>query len=253
MALGTKPRWDKYDGYVGNFRGALGWDVDLDETNGEANKVLAVGTNSAGAIVRGSGQTGVNGLLIVAVGVDIHGNLLDGGINNMTGDPQDVGAHGEITNFQPYDDSDPGNVNAISSAAGTNYYGFPDGSVLAATGSGATYIGHTQEADRLIVDVSSHGPAGTVQDNVPKGVAATAGTTGTAVVSWFPVRGATGYKLKKSTDGSTFANGSPATAAAGATSSTQTGLSAGVTYFEVIATVGGVDSAVSQIVKCTVV
>jgi hypothetical protein len=107
MALGTKPRWDKYDGYVGNFRGALGWDVDLTEVTGEANKVLAVGQNGSGAIVKGGGQTGVNGLLIVAVGQDIHGNLLDGGINNMSGDPQDVGAHGEITNFHPYNAADP--------------------------------------------------------------------------------------------------------------------------------------------------
>lgn len=100
MALTTKPRWDKYDGYIGNFRGALAADVDLDT---EANRVLAVGLNSDGAIVVGSGQTGIKGLMIVAVGADIHGNLLDGGINNMAGDPQDVGKHGEITNFVPSD------------------------------------------------------------------------------------------------------------------------------------------------------
>lgn len=98
MALTTKPRWDKYDGYVGNFRAHLADDIDLDT---EANKVLAVGLNSNGAIVVGSGQTGIKGLMIVAVAADIHGNLLDGGINNQAGDPQDVGKHGEITNFGP--------------------------------------------------------------------------------------------------------------------------------------------------------
>lgn len=96
MALGTKPRWDKYDGYVGNYRGVLAEDIDLDT---EANVVLGVGHNSDGAVVIGSGQTGIKGLMIVAVGGDIHGNLLDGGINNNSGDPCDVGKHGEITNF----------------------------------------------------------------------------------------------------------------------------------------------------------
>lgn len=104
MALATKPRWDKYDGYVGNYRGVLAADIDLDN---EANVVLAVGHNSDGAVVIGSGQTGIKGLMIVAVGGDIHGNLLDGGINNNAGDPCDVGKHGEITNFvaNPADDT----------------------------------------------------------------------------------------------------------------------------------------------------
>jgi hypothetical protein len=96
MALATKPRWDKYDGYMGNFRGVLAEDIDLDT---EANVVLGVGLNSDGAVVIGSGQTGIKGLMIVPVGADIHGNLLDGGINNQSGDPCDVGKHGEIVNF----------------------------------------------------------------------------------------------------------------------------------------------------------
>lgn len=152
MALTTKPRWDKYDGYIGNYRGVLAEDIDLTEGTGEANQVLAVGTNANGAIVVGGGQTGVNGLMIVAVGADIHGNLLDGGINNQAGDPQDVGAHGEITNFKPYKASDP--ATSPAPAAGTNYFGHPDGSVLPTKVDGAVYVGHTQEKDRLIVDVS---------------------------------------------------------------------------------------------------
>lgn len=96
MTLTTKPRWDKYDGYVGNYRGVLAADIDLDT---EANVVIGVGHNSDGAVVVGSGQTGIKGLLLVPVGADIHGNLLDGGINNQAGDPCDVGKHGEITNF----------------------------------------------------------------------------------------------------------------------------------------------------------
>lgn len=156
MALTTKPRWDKYDGYVGNYRGVLAADIDLDEVAGEVNRVLAVGTNSSGAIVVGGGQTGVNGLMIVAVGADIHGNLLDGGINNQAGDPQDVGKHGEITNFKPYDATltDAAAIAALQPKAGTNYYGHPNGSVLETKVDGAVYVGHTQEATRLIVDVN---------------------------------------------------------------------------------------------------
>ncbi|AKU45310.1 minor capsid protein [Mycobacterium phage Madruga] len=227
MALKTKPRWDKYDGYVGNYRGVLGEDIDLDT---EANRVLAVGTNSNGAIVVGAGQTGIKGLMIVAVGADIHGAMLDGGINNHAGDPQDVGKHGEITNFQPtvfgrtfgvaisategnvklaVNGVDTGNIAYNTSAAnlksgivavddgftaddftvtgtapnftvvttrtdvtitasgdgvtvteatavaaaGTNYYGHADGTVNAVKGSDGVYVGHTQEADRLIVNV----------------------------------------------------------------------------------------------------
>lgn len=149
MALATKPRWDKYDGYVGNYRASLAADIDLDT---EANAVLAVGHDANGAVVVGGGQTGVCGLMIVAVGVDIHGNLLNGGINNMAGDPADVGAHGEITNFNPYNAADP--EDSPAPLAGTNYYGHPDGSVLTTRPDGAVYVGHTAEATRLIVDVS---------------------------------------------------------------------------------------------------
>lgn len=225
MALATKSRWDKYDGYVGNFRGVLAEDIDLDT---EANVVLAVGINSDGAVVIGSGQTGIKGVMIIPVGQDIHGTLLDGGINNQAGDPCDVGKHGEITNFfaNPADgtyalvvtvgsgnytvtvngkvsgnipfgsnaatleaaivavddnvvDADvtvsgtapnfsvvmpddstlaPGTGATVTAGAtvplaGTNYYAHADGSVTAAKGSDGIYVGHTAEADRLIVNV----------------------------------------------------------------------------------------------------
>ena len=225
MTLATKPRWDKYDGYVGNYRGVLGENIDLVT---EVNRVLAVGTNSSGAIVVGSGQSGIKGLMIVAVGQDVHGNILDGGINNQAGDPQDVGKHGEITNFVPtvfgrtfgvvapgsgnyklkvngvdtadiafgalasavksalvavddgFDASDftvtgtapnltvvvndmnititAGTAATVTeatnvAAAGTNYYGHADGTVNAVKGGDGIYVGHTQEASRLIVNV----------------------------------------------------------------------------------------------------
>ena len=98
MALTTKPYWDKYNGYVGNFRSVLAADINLET---QANKVLAVGGSSTGIVI-GSGQTGIKGVMVVAVGTNLAGTgLLDGGINNKAGDPCDVGKHGEITNFRP--------------------------------------------------------------------------------------------------------------------------------------------------------
>jgi hypothetical protein len=241
MALATKPRWDKYDGYIGNYRGPLAADIVLAT---QANKVLAVGVNSSGAVTVGAGQTGVHGLVIIPVGVDMYGNLLDGGVNTQAGDMCDVGKHGEITNFKPHL---PGGT-PPNPAAGTNYYGHPDGAVLPSTGPGAVYVGHTVEADRLVVDISAAGPGEVVKDTVPVGLAAVGGT-GQAVLSWTAVRNATGYKVQKSTD-----SGSTWTAAGTPTAATQTvtGLSAGTVHFRVLATVATVDSAYSAAVSATV-
>src|SRR5574337_1351110 len=87
----TKPRWDKYDGYIGNFRAPLAADVDLDT---EANVVLPVGINSDGAVVFGAGQTGIVGICIIPVGTNMMGSLLDGGVNTGAGDIVDVGKIG---------------------------------------------------------------------------------------------------------------------------------------------------------------
>ena len=210
----------------------------------QANKVLATGVNSSGAVTIGAGQTGINGVVIIPVGVDMYGALLDGGVNTQAGDLTDVGKHGEITNFAPYAASGT----APSAAAGTNYYGHADGSVLPSTAAGAVYVGHTVEADRLVVDVSANGPKDVISSNVPIGLAGVGGTA-QAVLTWTPVRNATGYKVQKSTDNSTFtAAGTPTT-----NTQTVTTLTAGsANYFKVLATVGGVDSAYSTSVQVTV-
>jgi hypothetical protein len=146
MALGTKPRWDKYDGYVGNYRATLNSDTTADQ----ANTVLAVGHNAAGALVIGAGQTGITGLIILPVGDDyISGQVLPG---PQAGDRVDVGKHGEIVNFVPTTISG-GVFGHGSPAAGTNYYAHPDGTVSATAGTGSVYVGHTVEASRLIVNV----------------------------------------------------------------------------------------------------
>lgn len=151
MALTTKPRWDKYDAYVGNFRATLAADIAA----ANSNQVLGVGLNSSGAVVIGNGQTGVIGVMIVAVGQDIHGNLMDGGINNKAGDVQDIGIHGEITNFRPYDPTKPTEV--VAPKAGTKYYAHADGSINDVVGADGVLVGYTVEADRLIVHVDPVG------------------------------------------------------------------------------------------------
>ena len=150
MTLGVKARWDKYNGYVGNFRGMLAEDSTADQ----ANIVLAVGVNSSGAITIGAGQTGIIGLMILPVGNDyISGDVLPGPI---AGDAVDVGKHGEITNFFPTrlnGTSGDFEANLTPEAAGTVYYAHANGTVDAVAGTDGVYIGHTVEASRLIVNV----------------------------------------------------------------------------------------------------
>lgn len=148
MALTTKPRWDKYDGYVGNFRAPLAAAVVLAT---QANRVLPVGVNAQGAaVLGGAGQTGIVAVAIVPVGADMNGNLLDGGVNTGVGDILDCGKHGEIVNFRPTAADGSYGV----PAAGTKYYGHPNGAIDAVKGADGVYVGHTVEADRLIVNVN---------------------------------------------------------------------------------------------------
>jgi len=147
MTLGTKPRWDKYNGYVGNFRAPLNFDTTADH----GNKVLAAGVNSSGAMVIGAGQTGIAGLVIFPMGNDyITGAVLP---ELIAGDSHDFGKHGEIVNFAPTTyDVDDGFVQGTP-AAGTDYYAHADGSVNATKGADGVYVGHTVEASRLIVNL----------------------------------------------------------------------------------------------------
>jgi hypothetical protein len=146
--MATKPRIDKRDPYVGNFRAPLAADVDLAT---QANCVIPCGLNSSGAVVLGgAGQTGIVGITIIPVGTDMAGNLLDGGVNTEAGDICDVTKHGEIVNFMVR----AANGTQSAAAAGTKYYAHADGSIDA-TATAGVYIGHTVEADRLIVNVDA--------------------------------------------------------------------------------------------------
>jgi hypothetical protein len=148
--MATKPRWDKYDPYVGNHRATWAADISLDQ----ANLVLGVGLNSSGLLVIGAGSSGLTGIVIIPVGQDIHGYLLE---PPLAGDVHDVGKHGEIVNFQTTAFTSGAFLPGTAPVAGTRYYAHADGTVNAtATGVGSIYIGHTVEASRLIVSVDDH-------------------------------------------------------------------------------------------------
>lgn len=111
-------RYDKYDGKVGGFRAPLAADWGAERVG----VPTGVGLDANGRIVPGAGNTGVKGVLVI-----------DSPMN--AGDVVDTMTDGEI-------------VDVTGLAAGTNYNSAADGVVSAAAG---TYVGHTVEAQRLIV------------------------------------------------------------------------------------------------------
>lgn len=68
-------------------------------------------------------------------------------------------------------------------------------------------------------------------------------------LTWTAVAGATQYKIQRSTDGVSWAAGTPATSVTASVA--QTGISTGSIYFRVAATVGGIDSDYSPAVNTT--
>lgn len=117
-------RYDKYDPVDGGFRAPLAADY-----TGSATPV-GVGLDVNGRVVVGAGNTGVVGVLI---------KVLDA----KAGDIVDVMTHGEIVE--------------AGLTAGTVYYAAAAGGALGtagpAAGANAVRVGHTVEADRLVVRV----------------------------------------------------------------------------------------------------
>lgn len=128
-------RYDKYEPYAGGFRALLAADYDADDFG----KVVGVGLDANGRVVKGAGTSGLVGVLI---------------INNKkyAGDVVDIMTDGEIVDFRAYKASDSSLTNATP---GTKYFIAADGSVD--TTAGGKYAGVTVEAKdgsaRLIVRV----------------------------------------------------------------------------------------------------
>lgn len=117
-------RYDKYDPIAGGFRAPLAADRDTNETP------IGVGLDANGRVVAGAGNSGIVGVLI---------NTRD----MNAGDIVDVMTHGEIVE--------------AGLVAGTTYYAADADGTLGtagpAAGVNATRVGHTVEADRLVVRV----------------------------------------------------------------------------------------------------
>lgn len=118
-------RYDKYDPKAGGFRAPLAADFDAADTE----TVFGVGLDGNGRVVRASGNTGIVGVLVLTQ-------------SKNAGDIVDVMTNGEITD--------------AGLAAGTVYWATDaDGTVGATGGAGTTRVGHTVEADRLVVRMGS--------------------------------------------------------------------------------------------------
>lgn len=128
-------RIDKYNPYGGGFRAPLAADFSANDLG----KPFAVGLNSSGQVVKGAGQTGIRGVLVLTKAY-------------KAGKVVDVMTDGEVIEFAPTATT-PG---AGYGAAGTSYYGDTSTGAIGVTGStGGTKVnvGYTVEASRLIVHV----------------------------------------------------------------------------------------------------
>ena len=129
-------RYDKYDPKAGGYRAPLA--ADFDPANLE--KILGVGHDASGRVVIGSGASGLKGVLVLTKA-------------RKAGDIVDVMTDGEIVEFGP---SDAGKVPGVDfGVAGTKYFSAGTGLVTSTGGAGAMYVGHTVEAQRLIVRVQA--------------------------------------------------------------------------------------------------
>lgn len=124
-------RYDKYNPYGGGFRAPLA----ADWASADLGKPYAVGLNSSGQVVKGAGQSGVVGVLVLTKAY-------------KAGTVVDVMTDGEIIEFAPTATT-PGSG---SGAAGTSYFANAStGAISTTSTTGAHKIGFTAEGSRLIV------------------------------------------------------------------------------------------------------
>ena len=131
--MGTA-RYDKYDPKDGGFRAPAGaaWAyTPTNEATNDVGKVWAVGLNASGQVVKGAGNTGILGVVVVNEA-------------KAVGDKLDVMTDGEIVDFTLH--------NGSAAAAGTRYFGVAADGTFDTTNTG-TRLGWTVEAGRLVVRV----------------------------------------------------------------------------------------------------
>jgi hypothetical protein len=139
-------RYDKYDPINGGFRAPLAADLTFDASGHYGPKVISL--NTSGQVVEGTASNS-GGVGVLVKNVPLYPNLgnIPGAINagvpigGKAGNVVDVMTQGEIVSI-------PGLV------AGTSYYAAANGTLTAtppATGVNGWKVGHTVEADRLVV------------------------------------------------------------------------------------------------------
>jgi len=115
-------RYDKYEPYAGGFRAPLAADWSKDDLS----TAFGVGLNANGQVVKGAGNTGVLGILILTKAYKA-GHVID------------VQTDGEVVEF--------------GGTAGTVYFADATTGVISTTNTG-TRVGHTVEGGRLITRVT---------------------------------------------------------------------------------------------------
>lgn len=123
-------RYDKYDPISGGFRAPLA--ADWADALGTP---VGVGLDANGRVVPGAGATGVLGVVVIDGQVNSTGTRTN---NKFAGDVVDVMTAGEI-------------VDNTGLTAGTVYYAVAATGVVTATAAGNVRLGHTVEAQRLVV------------------------------------------------------------------------------------------------------
>lgn len=127
-------RIDKYNPYGGGFRAPLA----ADWVSGDLGKPYAVGLNSSGQVVKGAGQSGIAGVLVLTKAY-------------KAGTVVDVMTDGELIEFAPTATT-PGSG---FGTAGTAYFANTSTGVISTTGTtGAHKVGFTVEGSRLIVHLA---------------------------------------------------------------------------------------------------
>lgn len=131
-------RYDKYDPMVGNFRAALA----ADWLSADLNTVIGVGLDANGRVVKGAGNSGVVGVVVLTK-------------VRKAGEIVDVMKHGECVEM---DIAGPTGATSTGYTAGTAYFVDTTTGAMTATaplaGDNGVKIGHTVEATRLVVNVS---------------------------------------------------------------------------------------------------
>lgn len=126
-------RYDKYDPKVGGFRAPLAANF----ATADLEKIFGVGLNASGQVVKGAGQSGIVGVLVLTKAWGA-GTVVD----VMTG--------GEIVEFGPT----AGTPGTDFGTAGTVWYANnTTGAIVDDETAGFTRVGHTVEGTRLIVRV----------------------------------------------------------------------------------------------------